>query len=141
MPIPHFQEIKWLDAYALGIPEIDGDHRTIVVLMQMISDAATSPDRERIEMLFDRVIAFARSHFKREEFFLRHWNYPDVLDHAKYHQDLVTRAEKAKHACLDLQQSTAFVECCNSLVSFIVDDVIRGDLKFKSFLQEKGLIQ
>ena len=30
--------VRWLDSFDLGVPEIDSDHRTIVKLMKLVED-------------------------------------------------------------------------------------------------------
>ncbi len=139
MQPPEHNISKWIDTYELGVPEIDGDHRTLVTMMQRISKITTYDDRERYVALFNRLTDFAQSHFEREENLLRQWGYPDTAGHARYHQHLLDQALELKRSCLDQETSATFQECCQNMVSFIIDDVVRGDIKLKSFLQEQGL--
>jgi len=139
MPAPENNIIKWIDTYELGVPEIDGDHRTLVTMMQRISKIMLSDDRKRFVALFDRITDFAQSHFEREEILLRQWGYPDAAGHARYHQHLMAQALELKRSCLEQETPATFQECCQNMVSFIIDDVVRGDLKLKSFLQDRGL--
>jgi hypothetical protein len=40
------------------------------------------------------------------------------------------------HRLIALAETT---ECFNGLLSFLVDDILRADITFKSYLDEKGL--
>ncbi len=44
-----------------------------------------------------------------------------------------------KQECTEIEILEAFEKCCDKLMSFLVDDVLRGDIKLKSFLEDAGL--
>lgn len=67
------------------------------------------------------------------------WNNPDAKMHATYHQRLLDRAEEVRRACGQIDSQEAFEECCDEMMTFLVDDVVRGDMKMKSFLETNGL--
>ncbi len=71
--------------------------------------------------------------------FLKIWKYPDLKEHATEHALLLERAEVVKEACGDIESREAFEKCCKALVSFLADDVRRGDIKLKSFFERAGL--
>ena len=70
---------------------------------------------------------------------LLRWGYPDAKMHATYHQRLLDRAKAVRRACAETESPEAFEECCEEMMTFLVDDVVRGDMKMKSFLESNGL--
>jgi len=133
------QKLEWLESFELRVPEIDGDHRTMLELMNAVRSAAAIHDRKRGERYLDRLLVFSASHFAREETLLERWNFPDAEKHAKYHAGLLERAEAVRKACAKIETPGAFEECCEEMLSFLVDDVVRGDIQLKSFLENAGL--
>lgn len=132
-------KLEWLESFELRVPEIDGEHRTMLDLMKAVQSAAMDRDRKRAEQYMDRLLAFSQSHFAREETLLEGWDYPDTAKHANYHAELLKRAATVKQACTEVESAEAFEECCDEMMSFLVDDVVRGDLKLKSFFENAGL--
>ena len=134
------RELEWLETFELRVPEIDGDHRVMLDLMRGVRTAAEAGERERCEAIVDRLIAFSRDHFRREESFIKQHGFTGVRQHTQYHEGLLGRAEAVRKACHEIETPKDFQECCDELMSFLIDDVVRGDLMLKSFLKEAGLI-
>lgn len=132
-------KLEWLESFELRVPEIDGDHRALFDLMDGVRSAAAVRNRQRAERLLDRLMAFSQSHFRREEALLEEWGYAKTAEHVKYHAGLMARATAVRQACADIESGQAFEECCGEMMSFLVDDVVRGDLKLKSFFDNAGL--
>jgi hemerythrin len=131
--------LEWIESFELKVPEIDGDHRTMLDLMRAAQDAAATGDRPRCEHFMDRLLAFSIGHFAREEAFLESWGYPEVETHAKYHGELVERAKAVFSTCAQAETPEAYEECSEKMMAFLVEDVLRGDMKFKSFLENATL--
>ena len=132
-------KFEWLESFELRVPEIDGDHRAMLDLMKAVRTAAAAGNRERVEHYLDRLFAVTQNHFMREETLLLRWGYPDAKMHAHYHQLLLDRAKTVRRACAQIESPEAFEECCDEMMTFLVDDVVRGDMKVKSFLESNGL--
>jgi len=132
-------KLEWLETFELRVPEIDGDHRVMLDLMKAVQSAAAAHERQLCERYLDRLLDFSQSHFAREEILLERWKYPDAEKHAAYHAGLQARAKAVRQACAKTETFEAFEECCEEMMSFLVDDVVRGDMKLKSFVENAGL--
>ena len=132
--------VEWLETFELGVPEIDGDHRTIVDLMKAIEAALSAGHRKQAVRLIDRLVAFAEDHFRREEALLVAWGYPEVTTHCQYHRGLVETVDRIKEACLEKGDTGSFEACCEEMMRYIVDDVVQGDMHLKSYLQYSDLV-
>jgi hemerythrin-like metal-binding protein len=133
------KQFDWLESFELRVPEIDSDHRAMLDLMKATRAAAVAGNREKVEHYIDRLFALAQNHFMREETLLLRWGYPDAKMHATYHQRLLDRAKEVRRACGRIESQEAFEDCCEEMMTFLVDDVVRGDMKMKSFLETNDL--
>ena len=133
------KKLEWLESFELRVPEIDGDHRAILDLMKAVRTAAERGNRARVEHYLDRLFVLCRDHFEREEALMQRFHYPEAEIHASYHARLLDRAQAVRRACAEIESAEAFEECCEELMTFLVDDVVRGDMKLKSFLEDAGL--
>lgn len=134
-------KLDWLETFELGLPSIDDDHREMFAIMKSVESAANADDYDLCADLLDKLVKFSAAHFKREEDLLKEAGYPSVEIHSEYHSELVARAIAVKEICIGIRSRENFIECCEEMFAFLVDDIVAGDLNFKSFLQEKGLIE
>ncbi len=134
-------KFDWLESFELGIAEVDEDHRGMLAIMKKIEQAADNEAYDLCNELLDELLDFTVMHFKREEEMLTEVGYPNVDIHKKYHTELLARAKSVKSVCQDIKSKNNLKECCYEMFSFLVDDVVNGDLKFKSYLEEKGVIK
>lgn len=134
-------KLEWLETFELGYPEIDNDHKEMLSIMKAIEAQADAENFELCAKLLDELIFHSKAHFEREEKLLADAGYPYVDLHGEYHSALVARADAVKEICQGIRSKENFKDCCMEMFGFLVDDVIAGDLQFKSFLEEKGLIK
>lgn len=132
-------KVHWLDTFELGVPEIDGDHRTMVALMRAIESAMEAERQASSLGLIDRLFDYCRDHFRREEILLRSWGYAEVDGHRAYHDEMFLTAAQIRATCVQKSEHDGFRACCDEMMRFLIDDVVRGDIKLKSFLQHRGL--
>lgn len=133
-------KLDWLETFEVGVRQIDDDHRAILALMRQIETAASEKDFALSDELLDDLLLVSEKHFAREEALLAEFGYPGVDAHRHYHGLLLKRATEAKDVCKGLTARRGFKECCDELFAFLIDDIVNGDFKFKSYLEEKGLV-
>jgi len=131
--------LEWLATFELGVAEIDDDHRKMLATMQRVRDALGAGDRAACLAALDALLEVSAAHFEREEAFLTAHGYADVAKHQAYHTDLFYRAATLKAAGARVETMDQLEACCDEMMSFLIDDVVRGDAGLKSFLQAKGL--
>jgi len=134
-------EFRWIDAFSIGVDEIDDGHRDLMRIMGEVKTAAKDGDRQRCSALLLELIESAKAHFAVEEALLRDAGYPGLEEHIKYHEKLLLEAQAAKEICDQIKNAEDLERCGDVLGAFLVDDILRGDLHFKSFLEEKGIIK
>jgi hemerythrin-like metal-binding protein len=69
----------WRDAYALGIPAVDAEHRQILDALASVDRLrAGGGDHSEVRVRLARLSAVTRWHFQNEEDFLERLGYPEV---------------------------------------------------------------
>ena len=130
------RKIKLLSSLQVGHEPIDDDHRRLFDMVNRTIDSIEKKvTPEKNLSVFIRAL---ESHFQREENILREIGYPRTDEHAAYHKELLARAgqiqRQYKKGAGD--RGNKLIE---DLISLVLADILKGDLKFKSFLVEKKL--
>lgn len=137
--------MEWTEKLATGISTIDSQHKE---LFKRINNLVTAIKQHRCKDEIDGTIKFledyARIHFSEEEKHMRETNYAGLdeqrEDHKKYLAALAELKEQASlpripGSSYDLSATTNQV-----VVDWIVDHIIKLDMKFGAFLNS-GKIQ
>lgn len=128
-------DLSWKEYYALGIDEIDEDHKQLLSIMKSLSNAAKKGDLRECDLLSDQLLEAAKKHFKTEEEFLERVKFPRLEDHKAYHQTLLVQAQDVKDICSGKNVQKSLEECIDSMEGFLINDIIMGDLDFKSYVK------
>lgn len=137
--------MEWTEKLSTGISTIDSQHKE---LFKRINNLVTAIKQHRCKDEIDGTIKFledyARIHFSEEEKHMRETNYAGLdeqrEDHKKYLAALAELKEQASlpripGSSYDLSATTNQV-----VVDWIVDHIIKLDMKFGAFLNS-GKIQ
>lgn len=108
----------WKQDYALGIEDIDFQHRCFLNLINRLADELTmTTEPRRRAALMAEVNAYAHFHFLSEENLMAKVGYPQLDEHRQRHRDLIGQLN-AKEAMLQ-QQGTE--ERADEVVEFLRD--------------------
>jgi hemerythrin len=83
-----FMTLEWKEAYALGHPEIDAQHKE---LFDLISQVAAVQTPDQLKPVLMQLYKHTREHFELEEGLMRQAGFPGLTAHAGYHNALLTR--------------------------------------------------
>lgn len=131
--------LKWSPSYETGHPEIDSDHRNLFALVEAIREGLAKRDAGPIISLVQDFIDASERHFAKEEKILVRLGFPDIDAHRIYHASLLAKARQLRDVCgaeIDSEKADA---CYKELIAFLIDDVIKGDSQFKSYLDHYGI--
>ena len=94
-------QLTWHEGWALGIEDLDADHREMLRLLNLLFTAgytsdgipatpaagSLAPGADPLEVLarLDAVLKHLRAHFEREEAFLERIGYPQLEEHSGEH--------------------------------------------------------
>jgi len=134
-------DLVWHDFYAMGVESIDAEHKQILSIMQDAQAAIFRGDLDQCAILLHDLMLAAEEHFKHEESYLREARFPGLDEHSLYHREMLVKAEHVKSVCEGLEVGHDVQACFDGLVRFLIDDILAGDMKFKSYLQHHGYTQ
>ena len=128
--------MEWDDALNLGEPTLDRQHRGLVDLINQVSEAIESPDRDtEIMHSLTSMYLYARQHFFDEEAFMERAGYPRREQHAAQHKLFIEKAQHFTDACLD--DSMHDTDLLEFLVSWIQEHVRHEDARIMRFVNGK----
>lgn len=89
--------VDWSDELSIGIPEIDKQHKVLVGLLNRLHQAILEHRaREECGEILEQLIEYTRVHFATEESVMSTFNYPQLEQHRKEHQDLIDEVSRFK---------------------------------------------
>ena len=134
-------DLDWHEFLEIGVDFIDEDHRGLLKIVRQVKSAVLEKNYNETQKLLDILINDASLHFEKEEQYLKEVKYPELESHIAYHKKLLMKAEAARIICEDLDSDNRLEDCLESLAKFLIDDILRGDIAFKSYLEYEGYIE
>ena len=134
------QRLTFLPAFSMGIAEIDADHRRLIDLSNEIADAIDSGDFVSCHALFADFMEECQGHFRREEVHLAASGYPEAAEHALQHKELLRRAVETREYCGRQILNAQAGDCYAKLIDFLVADILKADVRFKSYIDASGYL-
>lgn len=130
---------KLPDSLLIGHPTIDQDHRALVQAINDISHSISGEDHEETARLIEFFTARLEQHFKNEIEILELVNFHDLDAHIAIHEALSQKARDIRKQANSNTNNEIFRQrVFPELVSFLLEDAIKADLEFKTFLQKHG---
>ena len=131
-------DLKWHGFLEIGVDFIDDDHKKLLGIMQSTKKAIEADKKNECIILLTSLLKEAREHFSREEMFLYETNFPGLAEHKMYHEELLFKADTTKRICEGIETELDLQECFDGMPQFLIDDILKGDTKFKSYLDHEG---
>lgn len=128
------ERLKWSPTYETGVADIDQDHRRLFALADAIYEGVAQRDATLTAQQVQGFIEACKTHFAWEEDVLARAGFPGLEGHKVYHTSLLAKADELRRSCdveTDLDKAH---DCYEEVVAFLIDDVLRGDIEFNSYL-------
>jgi hemerythrin len=101
MAIAKENQFSWNEDYALGLAEIDAQHKSLFDIMNRLWSAIVNrATPEQMLTIIGELEQYTQSHFTDEENFMRATGYPDFDAHRKAHVAFIRRLAEEKNAVL-----------------------------------------
>ena len=133
-------KVELLETFITGHPTIDDEHRKIVSSINGVSAAVSAGKYQQCADLLDDFLHICEHHFAHEEELLGELGFPGLADHKLFHQELLLKAKAVKALCLDMKNPDSIERCFSEMATLLIEDVVKGDMQFVSFLIEKGVV-
>ncbi|MDX9699839.1 MAG: hemerythrin family protein [Rhodocyclaceae bacterium] len=142
--------IFWRPQLKIGHPDIDADHRYLILLINTVELVLRFPEKpEHIQMALQELRHYAVTHFDREERIQIAWGYPHLDLHKVEHRNLmealdalIARLDKLlTRPGADLSEISAQgQEITTFLRSWLVDHVLKADMHMAEMFKKPKLV-
>jgi hemerythrin len=129
--------ISWDDSLSVGVEEIDQDHRRLVELFNLLSEAVENRESaEYIDALLVELISCTEWHFRHEERLMIRHGYDGMEDHKDEHIDLVDNVRDLQRRFYEAHQ-TLTTENISYLADWLTGHIVGVDMRMGYFLAQK----
>jgi len=88
-------QIQWSTEYETGNPEVDGQHRKLVDIVNRFEAAfAVGKGRRVMQEILAELIDYTREHFTAEEAIMREAGYDNLELHTAQHRQLLKKVQR-----------------------------------------------
>jgi hemerythrin-like metal-binding protein len=130
------EPLAWSDAWSVGAPDMDGDHRILVNLINTLPQALhTSESDWIVGSVLNSLWDYACYHFDREEALLRAANFPGSEDHAARHDVLKAQARDWLERYQADPESVSARALLVFLKGWLMNHVLGEDMRYKPYVE------
>jgi hemerythrin-like metal-binding protein len=118
---------EWKDRMSVGNALIDRDHQKLVHYVNEMHDAMMAGrGKEIVGPILNKLIAYTKEHFGREEIVWKSGHYADFAKHKKQHEELLKTVTEfqAKYASGSIALS---VDVMNFLRDWLKNHILKSD--------------
>jgi len=135
-PAPEF---TWDESLAVGVKEIDDQHREIIRLVSELAAAMRAGQgQDEIRNLMVFLNDYIVEHFGYEEIYMKKYRYPAYRDHKREHLNFIQEFAALKYAYQPGDASRAFAgQLQERLVRWLQEHVGSVDRKMAEFLKDR----
>ena len=128
--------LKWKDEYSVKEENIDKQHKWLFKLSNEIYDLVEQgiDDHEHFRKLFLALNDYGIEHFLYEEMYMEKYNYPNLKEHIKRHNDF---SNKLRDLCVGIDKETHIRDIGEFVSTWLVEHVINEDMEYKKFIETK----
>lgn len=135
-------KIQWDESLSIGVPPIDEQHKTWIKCLADVSAAVELVQGpQRIAEALGFLLDYTNTHFATEEKAMADHQYAGLADHRAKHEQLrKTLADLEEEYKEDGATHILAESIGKFMATWLVTHIKEVDLKFGSFLREKGIV-
>jgi len=140
MPVATKVEIMpWKEEYAVGIKQIDEQHKRLVRLLNDLHQAmAEGKGRGVMAGILAQLIDYTKGHFATEERLMQGYSFSGYAGHKSEH-DQLTKTVLNFQQDLNSGKAVMSIEVLDFLKNWLRNHILGTDQKYGPFLKSKGL--
>lgn len=128
--------VQWSDSLSLGIPEIDGQHRGLIEVINELWDAIVAKSEPRqIAQILGELEQYTRAHFTAEEALMRVAAYPRFREHRSDHHEFIEQVDMAKAKLA--RGEFLGLDLLRYLTDWLVKHIQGGDKDYADYIHER----
>ncbi len=120
--------IQWDESLSVGVPVIDGEHKSLIDSVNKLHEATESLKPQRtVSTILDSFVDLVSYHFRREERVMRATGYPDLEDHVAKHREFETYLLANRHPSKGKARPPSDRDAVNHIKQWLVDHIRNDD--------------
>ena len=134
--------ITWQDSYALGLSEIDTQHKKIVEIINHLFQIFTDhkmQDEKGLEAILQELTDYADYHFSTEEKYFALFGYPQATSHIAMHNQYRDKIEEFKNQFAAAKTEAVFFNLTNFLQDWWIWHINNLDREYVPLFMENGI--
>lgn len=134
--------IEWKEDLAVGVPNIDEQHKELFNKVNALFDACNSgKGRDQIDPIINYLQDYVVLHFGDEESLQKQYDYPEYTKHKAQHDQFIKdflglKDKIEKNGVTGL----TIVQLNQVLVDWLIKHIRKTDRDFAAFLKEKKVV-
>ena len=121
---------EWSDDYAVGVQEIDEQHKELVRLLNSLHTAIIEHHgTEASRKILNDLAEYTRVHFTVEESLMRVSSYPEFENHKKIHEALIHQVRELQ-AKVESGSAKISFELLHFLKNWLMHHILESDKQF-----------
>lgn len=126
----------WHDSYAIGLPEIDQEHRALVEVIAVLSKGYC--ERDLVDTQIKILERYIEEHFAREEELMHQTGYPDLESHRDMHHDFTAQVQSMRTRWALDNTPELHAEIAAELGHWMHDHILRVDRAYGPWLRDQA---
>ena len=131
--------VTWKPDDNVGHPEIDGQHRRLVEILNSLHEAmlARKTDKQ-LSQILDNLVQYTQQHFAAEERLMAQTAYPGIYAHKKLHHELTAKVVDFRNQ-LRAGRVSLSIELMHFLKDWLTKHIQGSDREVGFYLRSKGI--
>jgi hemerythrin len=127
--------LHWDDSLALGVAEIDDDHRKLIGLLNELAvNISEQSAWDALEQVLTNLINYTAWHFRHEERLMQTYRFPGYLAHKREHAALIQEVTAFQNKFMAGEQDMT-MDVVNLLKDWVLHHVMQTDRTMAEFLE------
>ncbi len=126
--------IGWRDDYAIGHPDIDGDHRALMDALAILSTGYCETDL--VDTQIKMLERYTIEHFAREERLMRQIGYPEIDRHLALHEQFRASVRRLRTLWAGVNTPEIQTEIVRELSQWLENHILVADRDYGKWLQK-----
>jgi hemerythrin len=129
----------WDDSYSVHVSQLDAQHKVLFDTINELAGAMrTGHGQQVIRDVVERLAAYTRTHFLREELLMQQCGYPQLAQHRAQHSKLMADVEKYRNDLAEGRNPNT-VAVLAFLQSWLVEHIRGSDKAYSDHLNAHGI--
>ena len=131
--------ITWIPNFSVNVKDMDAQHQTLIEITNQLHEALMAGKGSAVvDASVDKMIDYARRHFKDEEVLLTTHRYPGLADQKAKHEAFLAKGLEFKKEISKGNRATS-VAVCNFLKEWWTSHILVEDKQYGVYLNSKGI--